>query len=158
MAVTAFVDDSEAVHDDVILYRRVDWDKIGGRSKCPPGQVATLNGNCFTDYDAERALALGYPGPCMSVGLGNVLKDLGLPPEQMLEGFEGMGLAEINASDLRTLCRVDGTSCPQGLMASPTDAEPWHGIVFDMTFPKRPKPICKAISKLARWRVPLVND
>jgi hypothetical protein len=158
MVVTAFADDEITVPDGVILYRRVDWDKIGGRTKCPSGATGTLNANCFTDYPLDRALALGYPDSCMSVGLGNVLQELGLPPEKMLEGYEGMGLAEINASDLRKLSRFDGTPCPQGLMACPTDTEPWHGIVFDMTIRPRKKAICKMIAQLARWTVPLVNN
>jgi hypothetical protein len=66
-AAAAFEDDAERIPDSAILYRRVDWDKIGGRDKYPPGATGTLNGNCFTDYPEWRALEMGLPGPCMSV-------------------------------------------------------------------------------------------
>jgi len=41
-AAAAFEDDAERIPDSAILYRRVDWDKIGGRDKYPPGATGTL--------------------------------------------------------------------------------------------------------------------
>src|SRR5215470_17394571 len=103
MVVTVFEDDKETVPDEVIAYRRVAWPAIGGREGCAPGETGTLNSNCFKDYPIDRALAAGFSEPCMSIGLSNILEALGYTPEKMLEGHEGMGLAEITASDLRKL-------------------------------------------------------
>jgi hypothetical protein len=156
--VRAFEDDLVRIPDEVILYRRIDWDKIGGRDSCPLGQAGKLNGNSFRDYPADKALTMGYPGPCMSVGVGSVLISNGRESTELLEGFDGYGLARIVAGDLRKLARVNGDQCPQGIMLAPTDTEPWHGIVFDLLERPRTRPVCKAISQVATWEIPLVNS
>jgi hypothetical protein len=153
-----FADDQVGVPDEALLYRRVDWDKIGGRSRCPVGETGKINGNCFTDYPLDRATAMGYPGPCMSVGVDVVLKEHGQKAAKLLEKCEGYGLACVTAGDLRRLTRPDGSPCPQGVMLSPTEVEPWHGVVFDITDGQRKTSVCKAIARIAKWAIPLVNE
>jgi hypothetical protein len=157
-AAAAFEDDAERIPDSAILYRRVDWDKIGGRDKYPPGATGTLNGNCFTDYPEWRALEMGLPGPCMSVGVAPILTGHGHGPEKMLEDWEGYGLAWIRAGDLRMLERADKSPCPQGIMLFPTADEPWHGVVFDHAERPRKGAVCKAIARVAGWEIALVNE
>ena len=153
----SFRDDLALVPDEVLVYRRVAWDRIGGRENCAIGKTANLNANCFSDYPEDRAQEMGYPGRCMSVGVGTVLKENGFGPEKMLEDFPDQGLAVILASDLRKLERPNGDPCPQGLMLAPTSEEPWHGIVFDRTIGFKNKPTQKAILRISRWAVPLVR-
>jgi hypothetical protein len=155
--VTIFADNDAAVPNEAILYRRVDWDKIGGRDRCEPGEAGRLNGNCFTDYSREKALELGYSEPCMSVGISTVLKELGLTPDKMLEGYEEYGLAQVSAAALRNLTRADGSPCPQGIMLVETEEEPWHGVVFDLTNRPRKTSVCKAIARVATWTIPLLK-
>jgi len=152
-------DDADAVPDEAILFRRVAWDKIGGRGKCPPGATGRLNANCFTDWPQEAAAKAGFPRPCMSVGVSTVLEELGYPPEKMLEDYPECGLACVNAGALRNLTRADGsTRCPQGIMLAPTEKEPWHGVVFDLTSERRGGAAKTAIAAAARWVIPLVNS
>ena len=152
-----FEDDVVGVPNEAILYRRVDWDRVGGRDRCPQGASPKLNGNCFTDYALEKAVELGYPGPCMSVGVSTVLGARNCGPERMLERFPGNGLAEVRAGDLRTLKRPDGAPCPQGIMLAATDDEPWHGVVFDLAVGLKSAATKNAIARLATWTIPLVN-
>jgi hypothetical protein len=152
------VDDAIAVPDDAILYRRVVWGKIGGREKCPRGEVASLNGNCFTDWPPDAAAREGFAGPCMSVGVGTVLDNLGYTPDRILDGYPECGLACVTAGALRSLTKADGTSCPQGVMLAPTEKEPWHGVVFDRTSERRGGAARNAIAQLAEWVIPLIND
>ena len=158
MRFAAFTDDDEAVPDDAILYRRVVWDKLGGRGRCPVGESPCLNGNCFTDWPADRAAAEGFPGPCMSVGVSTELDRLGLTPEKMLENYPECGLAGVSAGDLRRLVKGDGKECPQGMMLAATEAEPWHGVVFDSAGGQRTRGARDAIAATARWVIPLVNE
>ena len=153
---TEFVD-SGSIADDVLLYRRVDWDKVGGPNKTPHGREARLNSNCFTDYPAAKAMELGFPGPCMSVGLSTVLDELGLEPSAMLSGYPDYGLAVVRAGDLRALKKGNGEDGPQGIMRSPTDAEPWHCIVFDVIERPRKEACKKAIARTATWCIPLIG-
>lgn len=154
---TGFADDPQGVPDDAFVYRRVDWDRIGGRAACPPGEVARLSGNAFADYPDERARAMGYPGACMSVGIALVLQARGLGSEQMIENYEGYGVARIRVGDLRRLTRSTGEPCPQGVMAWPTSSEPWHGIVFEPGGGARKRAVKDAIARIAAWEIPLVN-
>ncbi len=149
VAVKALIDDKQGIPDDLILYRRVDWDRIGGRPKCPPGEVARLSGNAFTDYKEDVARELGYEGPCMSVALGRVLEAFGFPSSKVIEEYEGYGLARVRVGDLRQLTRFDGSPCPQGVMASPTEKEPWHCVVFDYEAGQRKRAVCSAIVRVA---------
>src|SRR6266498_2009226 len=54
MRVDTFADDLAAVPDEAIGYRRVAWDRIGGRERCPVGWVAKLRPNAFSDYPEDR--------------------------------------------------------------------------------------------------------
>jgi hypothetical protein len=156
-SIEAFEDDLTRIPNEAILYRRVDWDKIGGRDSCPAGHAGQLNGNSFRDYQRDKALSMGYPGPCMSVGVSTVLESYGYDPTKLLEGFDDYGLARIAAGDLRKLTRINGDPCPQGIMLAATEDEPWHGVVFDLAEQPRIKPVCKAISQIATWEIPLIN-
>ncbi len=152
-----FVDDREGIPDDTLLYRRINWNYVGGMDRYPPGETPELSGNCFRDYPEDKARDLGYAGRCMSVGVGTIIQSKGLLPEVMLEGYEGYGLAVVRAGDLRTLHRFNGTACPQGVMPRPTPSEPWHAVVFDTLGPRRPDAVCEAIADVAEWHVPLVR-
>jgi hypothetical protein len=158
MAIEVFEDDLVGVPDEAVLYRRVDWDKIGGKAKYPPGEIGKINSNCFTDYPAEKATDLGYPGPCMSVGVSTVLQDYEHEPSKMLEGFSDYGLACVTAGDLRKLTRGDGEPRPQGIMLSPTDDEPWHGVVFDLIDLQRSNATRKAVARIAAWEIALIGQ
>lgn len=152
------IDDPSRVPDDVILYRRVRWDQIGGRERWPIGQEAHLSGNAFSDYSAERAHLHGFRGPCMSVGISSVLENLGLGPEAMLTAnAEDFGVAGIEAGHLRALTRKNGDPCPHGVMAAPTTKEPWHGVVFCGSGRQRNSAEKQAIADRAFWVIPLVN-
>lgn len=152
-----FRDDRE-IGDEILVYRRADWDKIGGRARATAGVEARISGNFFSDYPEHKARELGYAGPCMSIGLGSVLSELGLPPDVMLELHHGLhGLTVTRVGELRQLKRGTGEPCPQGIMASPTEAEPWHGVVFDLTCRPRKDPVRKAIARVSTWHVPLVG-
>jgi hypothetical protein len=160
LRIAAFEDDVEAVPDEAILYRRIVWNKIGGRERCAVGATASLNDNCFTDWPADKALEEGFPGPCMSVGVSTVLASLGYTPDKMVENYPECGLACMSAGDLRNLTKMDKSQspCPQGMMLAATDAEPWHGVVFDLAGGQRGAAARKAILRVARWVIPLVND
>jgi hypothetical protein len=152
-------DDPEAVPDTAMLYRRVAWDKIGGRSRCPLGEVGRLNANCFTDWPPDAAAEAGFLRPCMSVGVSTVLERLGYSPEKMLEDYPDYGLACVTAGVLRSLTKADGiTPCPQGIMLAPTEKEPWHGVVFDLTSERRSGAAKSAIVAAAKWVIPLLNS
>ena len=152
----ALLDDPN-VADTEILYRRASWEKIGGRGKTEPGQIAKIHHNFFSDYPKEAAERLGYSGPCMSVGLHSVIEQSGHRPEKMLENFPEFGLLMITVGELRRLKRASGEPCPQGILASATLAEPWHGVVFDLESPPRRDPAKKAIAMAADWLVPLIG-
>jgi hypothetical protein len=152
-----FHDDVDSIPDETLLYRRVDWDKIGGREKSPIGVPASINGNCFRDYPEPRARDMGLPGACMSVGAGNLMDQHGKQPRVMLAEYDGYGLALVRAGDLRKLQRADGTPCPQGVMLCPTPDEPWHSVVFDVANQPRPNPVCKQIARAASWEIPLIR-
>jgi len=154
--VRELVDDS-SVSDDDVVYRRADWDKIGGRTRTAPGQTAKISPNFFTDYPKEAAELHGYPDPCMSVGLHSMIQRLGYGPEVMLEEFPDYGLLMVHVGDLRQLMRGSGAPCAQGVLASPTEDEPWHGVVFDLESRPRRDPAKKAIAKVACWVIPLIG-
>src|SRR5487761_177666 len=155
--VDTFADDLAAGSGDAIVYRRIAWDRIGGRERCPVGCVAKLRPNAFSDYPEDSAREQGFPGRCMSMGVGAVLERLGFPPEKMLERYPDEGLACVLAADLRKLTKGDDTPCPQGLMLAATDDEPWHGIVFDLTVGYKTEAAKAAIARICRWVVPLIN-
>jgi hypothetical protein len=150
------IDDRDNIPDSTPIYRRVSWELVGGRARCAQGETAALSKNAFRDWPADWALRAGYARPCMSVAIGTVLAD----PREMLGDRRGFGVVVLTAGELRNLTRRDGTTPePQGVMLSPTETEPWHGVVFCLDCDKqRGNPACAAISDLARWVIPLVND
>lgn len=157
LKITLLLDDVEGVPGDALLYRRIVWSKIGGRTHYVSGDTPSLNGNCFTDWPAAKALDEGFPGPCMSVGVSTVLDELGCTANEILAAYPECGLACVRAADLRGLTKADGAACPQGIMLAPTEKEPWHGVVFDMSG-QRGSAAKAAIARVASWIVPLIND
>jgi hypothetical protein len=152
-------DDPAGIPNDVILYRRVRWDQIGGRDRCPKGEEAALIGNAFSDYPASKAHEYGLGGPCMSIGISTVLEGLRLGPDAMLIGKgPDFGVAAISAGNLRSLKRKSAEPRPQGVMAAPTNDEPWHGVVFGGSQSPRNKTDKQAIADFANWVIPLVNE
>jgi hypothetical protein len=86
-----------------------------------------------------------------------VLEEHGFGPEKMLENYPDQGLAWALAADLRKLEKASGDPCPQGIMLVPTDDEPWHGVVFDLSAGYKSTQVGKAIAKVSQWAVPLVR-
>lgn len=151
MDLLELTDDPE-IGDDVLLYRRVSWTQIGGIERFAVGEKMRLSANCLQDYSEERAKGLGYAGPCMSVGLGSVIADLGFEPEQaMLADYPDYGLVAFSVADVRSLHRKDGTAAPQGVMASPTTREPWHAVIYDRETGKRSKAVMDQLLMRAVW-------
>jgi hypothetical protein len=138
-----YTDEGNSISVDALLYRRIfqgfiDWD-----SPDPNGRPR-LTSAAFQDYKLEDAQRLGLPAPAMSVGLGPILDARGLSPEKILEPFDDTyGLAVLTAGDVRSL--------EQGVMAKPTEEEPWHAVVFSMNEPKRSKRIRAVLAEKARW-------
>jgi hypothetical protein len=150
--VVELLDDPQGVPDNVVLYRRTTWDKIGGRPQSDGTESYKVSPNFFTDAPPSEAARYGLARVCMSVGVSTVVGD---HPEQMLEAYPTMGLVSIRAGALRSLRKGDGTPCPQGIMLYPTEEEPWHAVVFDLTEDKRSGGAAKAIARLAAVVVPL---
>ncbi len=137
--------DDPGIPAEEILYRRVpvqwiDWDaeQNGPRIKRA----------AFQDYPAERAADLNLPGPCMSVGLSSILDEHGVDPADLLTdwGRESYGLASVRAADVRL-------NNDQGIMPWPTQAEPWHGVVFSKKGPKRTGSMQSQLARAAVWVV-----
>jgi len=151
------VDDLVGIPDDTVVYRRVDWDRVGGISRCLVGGTPSLNGNCFADYPVSKAREYGLADACTSVAVGAALNASGIHTSSLLDQYPGYGLARLRVAELRVLKRGNGTACPQGIMLFPTDDEPWHGVVFDITDRPRKGAVQKAIARIAEWEVPLVR-
>jgi len=141
--VESFDDQSDAIPDDVLLYRRIppvgiDWTKrnMAGEPR--------LSGGGFQDYSAAKAADYGLPGPAMSVGLQSVLVQYGKEPGVMLDGFpDTYGLAGVRAGEVRAL--------NQGVMANPTEKEPWHAVVYSKDGKRRSPSVQTKIAQVARW-------
>jgi hypothetical protein len=153
-------DDPIGVPDGEVLLRRVAFDSIGGNRPAMNGQVAELSENAFRDYSSEKAAEMGFDGPCMSIGILSVLISEGRTAADWRDDWgKSYGIARFTAGQVRQLVLVDAakTPCPQGVMASPTDAEPWHGVVFDLSGVRRKASVCKRIKVCAEWEVPLIH-
>jgi hypothetical protein len=150
------VDDKDIPNDAVVL-RRVNWNQGGGIDKYSPGQTFNITANCFRDQTMEGAVRAGLARPCMSVGVDYILHQHGLAVARMVEDFEGFGLVSFDVGSLRNLTTLSGVRVPQGVMLCPTETEPWHAVVFDLTGSKRGNPACQAIANLAAWEVALVK-
>lgn len=146
-------DDPGSITDEVVLYRRTTWDKMGGRRGEPGSECWLTTKNFFTDAPLQEAERWGLGRVCMSVGVSTLLED---KYEKMLVDLPHMGLVSMTAGQLRRLAKGNGTPCPQGIMMVPTENEPWHAVVFDQTEPKRSTAACKAINDLCIVVVPLV--
>lgn len=138
----AFVDDT-TIGPDVLLYRRItpqwiDWDNLDAQGR------PRIKSAAFQDYPAQKALAMGYPGPCMSVGLEPVLREHGHEAVKMLDEHPGYGLAALIVGKLRE-------TGEQGVMPRPEPAEPWHGVVFSTIGDKRTGAMKKLRQGVADW-------
>ena len=154
---TLLIDDPNLL-PEATVYRRVGWNHVGGVDRFEPGEKPSLSSNMFKDYPAARAEEYGFAGPCMSVGLGYLIEEHGKTPAEAMLGnpHQGYGLVACTVGDLRALQRLNGDACPQGIMPAPTDHEPWHAVVFDVTG-KRAESVSAAIAKIACWIVPLIR-
>jgi len=104
---TATPDDPVGVPNGSRVYRRIPpvwWipDDDGGKR---------LTSAAFQDKD-------GY----LSIGVGQVLDELGLAVDDILIGFEGYGLAGLEVAWIRNL--------HLGVTREPTEDEPWHGAIW----------------------------
>jgi len=59
----------------------------------------------------------------MSVAIGAVLQSMELPPEKVIDSYDGFGLARLEVTTLRQDIRL-------GISLIPTESEPWHGGVW----------------------------
>lgn len=150
----ALVDDPGQIPDGTVLYRRVDWNKVGGRPSEPGTICRDLTPNFFTDAPPAVAARFDLERVCMSVGTSLYLGD---HPGRMVENLPGMGVVSFLAGAVRNLVDGTGQPIPQGVMLLPTREEPWHAVVFDLSKPKRSGGACKAIARVAHWAIPLVS-
>lgn len=138
-----YTDERNSIPEDALLYRRIygefiDWSSVDAEGR------PRLTGQAFQDYSLQAAQRLGLPAPCMSVALGLILEEHGLPPEKVLEGYDDTyGLAVLTAGDARSLY--------QGVMTKPTTDEPWHAIVFSINSSKKNKTVRSALAEKAQW-------
>lgn len=119
-------DDEPSIVDGDFLYRCVhpsyiDWDRTLADGPAVSKQV-------FQDYSSVRALELGYPAPGMSVTLARLLEERGHTFRKLLDLFDdSWGIVELSVRAVRRLePRV-------GITLAPTEAEPWHAMIFSMT-------------------------
>src|SRR2546421_1120944 len=95
--VSPFSDDPGHPGEE-ILYRRIpnQWIDWTVNEDSPRIRRAA-----FQDYSPRKAMEMGYPGACMSVGLSSVLEEQGRVPEELLEGWgDAYGLASVTAGDV----------------------------------------------------------
>jgi len=150
--VSAFHDDVERISDEAILFRRVspghtnrDLRDVTGRRR--------LTTQCFQDWSEEDAKAAGLPGPCMSVGLDDVLSAHGFGPEKMIEAYPTHGVAMLRAGDVRNLKGPNDADWEQGIMANETASEPWHAVVFSRHTASKTKGQRNALADNALWLI-----
>jgi hypothetical protein len=153
-------DDPLGIPDDAILYRRITWQYFGAASRYELGETPKLNQNCFQDFPFERCTADGYDCCCLSLDLAVLVAAHGRTPASLCQAWGAdYGLARVEAGALRRLQRGDGTAVPQGFALDPTEQEPWHVLMFDLSSPaeaQRPGGARKAVAAAAEWVIPLV--
>ena len=137
--------DDDGLANDAVLLRRirpdwVRWDETG-----MAGQFPRITSQNFQDYSEEMAAHLGCPAPAMSVGLLAVLQTHGRVEADILVGYAGYGIASITVGDARRES--------QGVKPWPTDAEPWHALVFSRTSRIRSVGVRSRLAGIAVWRV-----
>jgi hypothetical protein len=144
-------DDIVVIPDSARLFRRivpkfVKWVGVSDQDKPPvPSQG-------FQDYPADIAREnFGLPGSCMSVALAEVLSKHGFDASKVIEDFPGYGIATFTAGAMRTLSGPAGVDWTQGVMLNPTDAEPWHAVVFCNNGGRKTNGIQTAIRVVASW-------
>ena len=149
MRFEAFSDSAEIRDDDVL------WRAVSPRS-AHPSDATQITGQFFQDYSDEAARDMGFPGPCMSVGIFRLLEaSSGSPEPDFLKRFdETYGIVSILAGELRHLILPGMDPCPQGVMLAP-EPDPWHAVVWNCGGCKRSKPASRAIARLARWVKPI---
>lgn len=150
------IDDTAGISDGAILLRRIppreiDWGRLNADGS------PHIRSGAFQDLGMDRARELGYPRRCMSVGLKQVLDQLGEAPSVLLKVLtgpvEGWGVAALTVRAVRYLKAANGADIPQGVAAMPTTAEPWHAVVFSTTTPDKTPAMKKALAREARWIV-----
>jgi hypothetical protein len=141
-----FADDLSIPHDAILL-RRIH-PVLARKARVDERGLPILTTEMFQDASAQEAERRGLPGPCMSVGLDSSATTA----EQMISGeYEGYGIAELPVSAVRNLGTPPG-KWSQGIMRDPTEAEPWHCVVFSKTTAKKTGGMQKALRDAARWR------
>jgi hypothetical protein len=146
-----YEDNTEAIPDGGIVYRRVtpdniDWSHTTDGSTRDKGAdlPPRLKSGACQDYGEVKAAELGYPGPAMSVASAAKLEESGLGPEQLVAGYgASYGVVAFTAADLRVE--------QQGIMLWPTEKEPWHSIVFSMVQKKKSGGVQSRLAAVAAW-------
>lgn len=143
-------DQTETIPNESVVYRLIHRSWIDWEQVTPSGPRIRSQG--FQDYTGERLQAAGCPSPALSMGLAVVLKTHGFDAHEMLHSVQfdsSYGVAALLAREVRAL---PGNHA-QGLMAWPTDAEPWHALMFCKYKEKKSPPISRELAALAakRW-------
>lgn len=110
MAESDFRDDTTIPGSEILL-RRIHPEQIDDNPAELPTSAAFENGN---DESGNKT-------SMMSVALLSVLKNNGLEPENLLQGYDGWGLVSLKADDFREES--------QKIVRDPTPEEPWHAHV-----------------------------
>jgi len=142
------VDDPEEIPDDTTIFRRVLSDWVDWSSGQPRAKSIA-----FQDYPKDAAARRGLNGFCMSVGRGGRVHD----PALMVPDYDpAAGVTWFLAQELRELRNAAGGPIPQGLMPDPTEAEPWHAVVFSLDGRRKTGAMQSAMALLVRgrWAVP----
>ncbi len=142
----AHFDDDPELQGEVGLIRRirpdwVDWTQLDAESK------PRISGIAFQLQTQAVAEAKGYPSRCMSFATERevLLYDESL--DVLLVGWEGYGLAKVEASVLRAETF--------GLQAVPELGEPWHVVAFPLISRSRAKTAQEPLARAAKLiRVP----
>lgn len=108
--------------------------------------------NAFQDQSEDVAARWGLGGPCASVAVVRVWRDVGGSVRDLLDGFdEGSRLAAFTVGDVRNLRTPGGEPMPHGVMLDPRNSHAWHAVIFDLSGRARGKGGRRALSKVARW-------
>lgn len=123
--------DDKTIRDECELFRRV---------LVTPGVHIIWDNNLGRWRPTSAAFRDHQNGSPMSVCLGDILVELGRPPESVLQGNEGLALAVITAG----LARQNN----QGVVRDPLPDEPAHGHVVG-----KKKKEARVMAKTAAWVV-----
>ena len=131
-------EDDPRIAADYVLYRRIP----PGRAKETPAGIVRPNSDTLDFAPRHKAIEMGLPGPCMSLGSQLILQEKGLGPEAMLEDHEEYGLVSFRAIELRAV----GLS----LQVWPYPYA-WHVVAFNTEWERIPKAARKALAESAVW-------